>query len=247
MGSAETTVMCLGAAWVLIFLGRLIIAPYQIAVQVRRQIPTDDGLAKHTAAIEAQTDELRRSNALRETEADPVRRVLLEAKAQSIRDAIANKTQQSTAANMTISLAARDECGADEPLADGNVRKSVYLIVRNIGSATLRGVRVYQERRRHNGNEYLGALPLFEGDIEIEPYNQACVKLAYRDERDISGMGLSWEGDFIVLCCPEGLGAQRLGQWGAVLRVRATSPDSAPCEIRVQLHVPKWGFSAEIV
>ena len=150
------------------------------------------------------------------------------------------------AQNMTITLAERQDCGQDERLADGQVRKWVYVVLRNVGPTPLRGVRVYQQLAHPKRNEYLGVFPLFEGDIEIEPYKKACVKLAYRDERDILGMGLSWEGESIMLCCPEGLGVQRLSKWGATLRVSAVSADSAPCEVLVRVHVPNWGFSAEL-
>jgi hypothetical protein len=72
-GIAETAAMCVGAAWTLIFLGRLAVAPFEIALEQRRRAVPDEVQTRHTAAIEAQTEQLRQQNELHRRESDPLR------------------------------------------------------------------------------------------------------------------------------------------------------------------------------
>jgi hypothetical protein len=238
LGLAATALICLtfSAYWVWSIEREKV---RSLQVRVRQ----DEVQAKHTAAIEAQTGELRRSNELRETEANPTMRVILEERAQSIRDAIARKRHQAPQAvppALSVSLLRYGEYQTEEPLPDGRIRNGAYVVVRNIGSVKMHDIKVYMERseeRAFRGNDIL---PLFGGSIEIDSYEQHFVRVAYRDET-ADEFDLNREGGWIMLCCPANFGEQRTSQYGTYLRLKVICPDCDPVQLTVRLSVSDSG------
>jgi hypothetical protein len=135
---------------------------------------------------------------------------------------------------LNIGVAAFGQYETTAPLSNGRVRRTVYIVVRNLGSTPIHGIMVYVEKKGRRAFSGTDVLPLIEDEITLAPKSSCPILLATRDETDDPD-AIIQDGDNAVLCIPERWGGAA-PFWGIIIvrvSARATSGEASSAILKV--------------